>query len=173
MLKLFMFYVGGKMATGNTELHDVRFSLGETAQDCHRDLRHQWWGTPESLHIDCWGQVEHADGYDVLLTPSAGTPSARKLFFVNLGGYDPSQFTELHHNLLLVETDKVAAKARALQLISSWEHPHRDHLFEVEHLLDLSGVLAARGVGLQLSPSTEQKPFTFACGYWPIGQTAP
>jgi hypothetical protein len=170
VLKLFMFYVGGKIATGNTELHDVRFSLGETVEDCHRDLRAQWWGTPESLHIDCWGVVEHADGHVVLLAPAARASTTLKLFFVNLGGYDPSQFTELHHNLLLVETDKAAAKARALLLISSWKHPHRDNLFEVEHMLDLSGVLAAQGIVLQLSPATEQKPFTFQCGYWPIGQ---
>ena len=62
-MKLFMFYVGGNCGNSNVELHDVRFSIGETAEDCHDDLRRQWWGDPESLHLDCWGAVEQADGF--------------------------------------------------------------------------------------------------------------
>ena len=36
-----------------------------------------------------------------------------KLFFVNLGGYDPDEFTELHKNVLLVAPDAKTAKAKA------------------------------------------------------------
>lgn len=38
-----MFYVGGNCGNSNVELHDVRFSIGETPEDCHDDLREQWW----------------------------------------------------------------------------------------------------------------------------------
>ncbi len=62
-MKLFMFYVGGNCGNSNVELHDVRFSVGETPQDCYADLRRQWWGDAKSLHLDCWGEVEQADGY--------------------------------------------------------------------------------------------------------------
>ncbi|MGC1555455.1 MAG: DUF1543 domain-containing protein, partial [Bradyrhizobium sp.] len=55
-----MFYVGGNCGNSNVELHDVRFSIGEAAEDCHDDLRRQWWGEPRSLHLDCWGAVEQA-----------------------------------------------------------------------------------------------------------------
>ncbi|WP_348539988.1 DUF1543 domain-containing protein [Rhizobium sp. rho-13.1] len=57
-MKLFMFYIGGDCGNSNIELHDVRFSIGETAEDCRDDLRNQWWGDPKSLHLDCWGAVE-------------------------------------------------------------------------------------------------------------------
>ena len=60
-MKLFMFYVGGDCGNSNVELHDVRFSIGNAPEDCYEDLRQQWWGTPESLHLDCWGPVEQAD----------------------------------------------------------------------------------------------------------------
>ena len=40
-MKLFMFYVGGDCGNANVELHDVRFSVGETAEDCFDDLRRQ------------------------------------------------------------------------------------------------------------------------------------
>ena len=74
-MKLFMFYVGGNCGNSNVELHDVRFSIGETQEDCHEDLRKQWWGNPESLHLDCWGAVEQADGFDVALTKEAAADS--------------------------------------------------------------------------------------------------
>jgi hypothetical protein len=41
-MKLFMFYVGGDCGNSNIELHDVRFSAGETPEACHEDLRRQW-----------------------------------------------------------------------------------------------------------------------------------
>jgi hypothetical protein len=62
-MKLFAFYVGGKTETSNTELHDMRFAVGEGMEDCYESLRGQWWGTPESLHIDCWSEITHSDGY--------------------------------------------------------------------------------------------------------------
>ena len=66
-MKLFMFYIGGDCGNSNIELHDIRFSVGETAEDCRDDLRRHWWGEPKSLHLDCWGEVEQADGFDVSL----------------------------------------------------------------------------------------------------------
>ena len=107
-MKLFMFYVGGDCGNSNIELHDVRFSAGETPEACHEDLRRQWWGTPKSLHLDCWGAVEQADGYDITLSPARTEQSEMKLFFLNLGGYDPDNFEELHRNVLLVATHSIS-----------------------------------------------------------------
>jgi hypothetical protein len=70
-LNLFSFYIGGKYRNSNIELHDIRFSVGEKAEDCYEDLRRQWWGDPESLHLDCWGRVNQADGFDVTVTAAA------------------------------------------------------------------------------------------------------
>jgi hypothetical protein len=86
-LNLFMFYVGGKYRNCNIELHDIRFSVGETAQDCYEDLRRQWWGAPESLHLDCWGRVSQADGFDVTVTANAAD-TGEHLFFAKMSGYD-------------------------------------------------------------------------------------
>src|SRR5258708_39726848 len=98
-MKLFMFYVGGDCGNSNVELYDVRFSIGSAPEDCYEDLRRQWWGTPNSLHLDCWGPVEQADGFDVTLTAEPLGEQACRLFFVNLGGYNPLQFGCLHQKL--------------------------------------------------------------------------
>jgi hypothetical protein len=169
-VKLFMFYIGGNCGNSNIELHDVRFSIGENPEDCYEDLRRQWWGEPKSLHLDCWGVIEQADGFDVTVTASPPPSNSGSLFFVNLGGYDPSEFSELHRNVLLVAADASAAKVRALAEIQGWTEPHRDKAFEVEKTLDVSA-LAAQGPGcyLTLTTAKDAKRFNFVCKYRPIG----
>ena len=169
-MKLFMFYVGGNCGNSNVELHDVRFSIGEVAEDCYDDLRHQWWGEPTSLHLDCWGAVEQADGYDIDLSLSPSQDRGPKLFFVNLGGYDPAEFTELHKNVLIVAMDEVTAKAKAKAQIDHWRKPHRDRLFEIEKAIDIGDQTQHHGHHLILRPATREKPFQFRCDYRLIGK---
>src|ERR1700748_3614067 len=137
-MKLFILYVGGDCSNANVELHDVRFSVGETAEDCFDDLRRQWWGEPKSLHLDCWGAVEQADGYDIALSTEPSDGAEGKLFFVNLGGYDPAEFSELHRNVLIVAADDVAAKAKAKAQIKDWHKPHPERLFEILNYIALT-----------------------------------
>lgn len=167
-MKLYMFYVGGDCGNSNVELHDVRFSIGDTPEDCHEDLRRQWWGDADSLHLDCWGAVEQADGFDIALTHDKQTESADRLFFINLGGYDPAEFGELHRNILLVTPDANLAKERAKAQIKHWSMPHRDQLFDVEKAVDISALMQRYGYSLRLTRATREKPFTFVCKYLPI-----
>lgn len=169
LVKLFMFYVGGNCGSSNVELHDVRFSIGATAEDCYADLRRQWWGDPESLHLDSWGEVLQADGYDIAVVKGDALPTADRLFFVNLGGYDHGEFGELHKNLLLVAPDAQAAKVRALAQIEDWFLPHKDKIFEVEKAIDLSALAGASGYSLNLAKASCEKQFSFVCNYVPIG----
>jgi hypothetical protein len=169
-MKLFMFYVGGNCANSNVELHDVRFSIGRAAEDCYDDLRRQWWGEPRSLHLDCWGAVEQADGYDIVLSNQPSDEAEQQLFFVNLGGYDPAEFTELHKNVLIVARDEVAAKAKAKAQINHWRKPHRDRLFEIEKTIDIGAQMQHHGYHLILRPAAQEKPFRFECDYRLIGQ---
>ena len=168
-MKLFMFYVGGNFGNSNVELHDVRFSIGQTAEGCYDDLRRQWWGEPKSLHLDCWGAVEQADGYDIELSTQPPEDVKQKLFFVNLGGYDPSEFTELHRNVLIVSPADAAAKAKAKTQINHWQKPHRDRLFEIEKTLDVSAQMQRRGYHLILRLAKQEASFQFECDYRLIG----
>jgi Domain of Unknown Function (DUF1543) len=169
-MKLFMFYVGGNCGNSNVELHDVRFSIGRRLEDCFDDLRRQWWGEPASLHLDCWGAVEQADGYDIAFSTEPSQAGEHKLFFVNLGGYDPAEFTELHRNLLIVAADEKTAKAKAKTQINHWQKPHRDNLFEIEKALDVSAQMQGHGHYLILQPAIAEKPFQFQCDYRPISR---
>jgi Domain of Unknown Function (DUF1543) len=171
-LKLFAFYVGGETENSNVELHDIRFAVGDRMEDCYESLRKQWWGTPKSLHIDCWMKSTHADGHAVQLRlePFVGK---ERLFFANLGGYDMDQFTELHSNVFVIAPDKDSAKKRSLSTITHWTKNHRDTLFEVEHILGLDTVAAPHGLHVHLTPSPDSPPPAFVTGcYIKIGLPA-
>jgi hypothetical protein len=167
-MKLFMFHVGGHCGSSNVELHDVRFSVGETPEDCYADLRRQWWGDPGSLHLDSWGEVLQADGYDISIVRGGAPETGDKLFFVNLGGYDAGEFGELHKNLLIVAADARAAKAKALAHVNGWFKPHKDRIFEVEKAVDITEALGSEGYALTLTPASSERTFSFTCYYLPI-----
>jgi hypothetical protein len=168
-MKLFMFVIGGDCRNSNVELHDVRFAVGRNVEDCYPELRRQWWGEPQSLHLDAWMEVTQADGYDIALSDMPAPDNDAKLFFINLGGYDPTQFGELHKNLLLVASNRDMAKARALTRVTEWQTPHKDAIFELDKALDLSEDLARHGVHLHFRPASREKEQKFVCRYVPLG----
>ena len=163
-LKLWVIMVGGYPDGAHVEVHDVRFIAGDTLEDCFDDIKAQWWGgNPARLHIDAWGALEWADGHGV----SIGTtppPNDLKLWFANLGGYDPTVFDELHKNVFVVAPDQNEAKKRALKMVEGWTSPHRDVLCEVETTVDVAGALAD-GMFIHLDPDAAEKPFHFEACY--------
>ena len=173
MLKLWAVYVGGWAGSGsneaNIELHDMRFVLAETIEDAYDDLRAQWWGRPDSLHLDAWGALESADGHDIVLKPEQPPKDANKLYFVNLGGYDDT-FTELHKNVFVVAENDSKAKVKALKQILDWGSHHRDNLFEIEKMMQLNDVAAKHGLHIHLVPTDHPKPFEFKAKFVPIGE---
>ncbi|RYD47346.1 MAG: DUF1543 domain-containing protein, partial [Sphingomonadales bacterium] len=115
-MKLFAIYIGGEHPGAHIEVHDVRFVVAAHIRDTYDQLRAEWWGTPGTLHVDCWAEIDHADGFDVTLRPEP-SKAREKLYFVNLGGYDGEDFAEKHKNLFVVAATVADAKARAIQSI--------------------------------------------------------
>ena len=94
-MQLFLVVLGGRIDGCHIELHDVRFVVGTSIEDTLPQLRQQWFGRRRGLHIDSWLAVRAVAGWRVELhsAPSAGP---ERLWFVNRGGYDPSQLAEQH-----------------------------------------------------------------------------
>lgn len=166
-MKLFAIYIGGEMQGANIEVHDVRFVVAPSIEETYAILRSQWWGVPRSLHIDCWAELTHADGYDITLStePSADTP---KLYFVNLGGYEPIEFAERHRNVFVVAESESKAKTRALRQVRNWIEPHRDDLYEAEHVFALDCAADEQRLFIHLTPTEEPREIEFTCQYIPI-----
>ena len=163
-----MFYIGGDFANSNVELHDVRFAVGSDYGACLEDLRRQWWGDPKTLHIDAYAEISHADGFDVTLV-KAPAEQNEKLFFLNMGGYDPAEFGELHRNVLLVGSSLHDVQRRALtDARRAWKSPHKDSAFEVEKAICLNDMVRGSGLHIQLTPAALHRPLDFTCRYQKI-----
>jgi len=169
MKKLFIIYIGGAHQNSLIELHDMRFVVANHIEETWQVLRENWWGTPASLHLDAWGILNYADGFDIQIADQPSLGNDKKLYFANLGGYDPSQFTELHKNIFVVAEDAVQAKQKAIQKIAEWNSAHRDYLYDVDTLLDVNH-LVGDGHHLHLIPTQQKKDFEFVCRYTPIGK---
>ena len=163
-MKLHAIYVGGDMKGANIELHDMRFIIAETIEQTYDALRDQWWGTPESLHIDCWAELSQVDGYDITLSyePYHG---AEKLFYVNLGGYDLNEFTELHKNMFVVAQSESKAKISALKTVRHWQSFHRDNLYQAEKAFLINDATWTQGLNIHLVKSDVDAMFKFHCKY--------
>lgn len=169
-MKLFVIYIGGSHEKSLVELHDMRFVVANTIEETYDALRQSWWGIPTTLHLDAWGVLEYADGHNIQISKEPSGRQMNKLYFVNLGGYDQQQFTELHKNVFVVASDEVQAKQKAVQQITEWESPHRDYLHQVESILNLNEVLAKENHYLHLKEDNHIKSFEFTCRYTPIGK---
>ena len=153
---LFLVVLGGRLPGVNIELHDVRFVAGDSIEATLPQLRRQWFGARRGLHLDSWMAVRFVDGFRVELReePFAGP---ERLWFVNMGGYDPGQLAEQHAFGLFVAASPQAARAaaRRVMLPEALER-HKDDLHGVEELL-------GEGEGCQrwavhLIPDCHQQP---------------
>ncbi len=165
-MKLFAIYIGGEHPRAHIEIHDIRFVVAATIRDTYDQLRAEWWGTPGTLHIDCWAEIDHADGHDVVL--STAPPTGReRLYFVNLGGYDGKDFAEKHKTVFVVATSVTEAKARAMSTVAHWQDAHRDDLYEADQAFALDTMIGDR-LHIHLTASDVSKPPRFTCRYTPL-----
>ena len=145
----------------------MRFIIAEKIEDTFEDIKSSWWGDPKTLHIDCWGELKSADGYNITLRKEP-PKSEDKLYFVNLGGYSETEFTELHKNVLVVAPRESKAKVRALKQILDWKSHHKDYQFEVEHLFSISKVAAEKNLYIHLEKTDNPEPFEFTAKFMPL-----
>jgi hypothetical protein len=174
-MKLFAIYIGGTHEQALVELHDMRFVIAETIEGTYEQLRKSWWGVPKSLHIDSWGVLEYADGYHIEIKAEPAPVRVEKLYFINLGGYDLEQFTELHKNVFIVANGEAEAKEKAKKLITDWTLPHKDYLFDIENLVDINQVMGSETNSndrwyVHLNPTQKSIPFKFSSDYLPLGK---
>ena len=156
--QLFLVVLGGRTATSHIELHDVRFVAGASIDDTLQELRRQWFGRREGLHLDSYMAVRAIDGWAVSLRREPAAPRPERLWFVNLGAYRPDSLAELHHFGLVVARSPQAAKAAAKrQWLAGSQQQHKDDLCAVDDCLAIEQLelLGGERWHVQLDPHPE------------------
>ncbi|MGY2288608.1 DUF1543 domain-containing protein [Pseudomonas sp. SDO528_S397] len=135
---LFVVMLGGKHPRAKIEVHDVVFAVANTLQDAYPQLRDAWFASPKGVHVDAWMEVDGVDGWKVQLShlaPNAGDP---RLYFLNLGGYEPGSFGEAHHyRLVVARSAKEAAAQGKRQMLATWTQPHTDAVLDIDDCLPI------------------------------------
>ncbi len=146
---LFLVVVGGRSPKANIELHDVRWVIGTKIEDTFDQLRNDWFGSNNGLHIDSYKKIDSIDGYKINIRNKVNRESKnktlkkerisnKKLWFVNIGGYDPSSMQEKHEFGLVVASSPSEAKNKAK---SKWlidcKKKHKDDISVVKNFTDV------------------------------------
>ena len=146
---LFLVVLGGTAKKANVELHDVRWVTGSKIEDTYEVLRKDWFGTLKGLHIDSYKKINYVDGYKINLKnientkirnnkPVIGISGKKNLYFVNIGGYDPSSMQEKHEFGLVVASSSLEAKNKAKsKWLNSCKKKHKDNIHSLRYLFSL------------------------------------
>ncbi len=138
-LSLFIVVLGGRISNSNIEIHDVRWVIGESIEATFPELRKQWLGKINGLHIDSYKRIRYIDGYKIIISKAKkeNSDESKKenesLWFINLGGYDPKKMYEEHEFTLVVAQKAIDAKKKAKkQWLSNLEKKHNDNLSSIK-----------------------------------------
>ena len=156
---LFLVVLGGRADKANVELHDVRWVVGSQIEDTFNDLRNNWFGSIDGLHIDSFKKIEYIDGYKINLKifdknkiKNKQSPnqinSQHNLWFVNIGGYDPSSMQEKHEFGLVVASSSFEAKNKAIsKWLSGCRKKHKDDIASLNTLISCDDCKVIKNIG--------------------------
>lgn len=117
-LKLYMVLVGCRPKGRYTEQHDVFFGIGRSLKELVPQINAFWPEMRGAFHIDAWREVTQVNGFGVEIEETKEAPeNTHHLFFINLGGYRPGEFEELHYKMLVAAADSAKAIAVAKQTV--------------------------------------------------------
>jgi len=156
---LYLVVLGGRAKKANIELHDVRWVVGSKIEDTFDTLRNDWFGSPRGLHIDSYKKIKYVDGYKINLINIEKDKIEEKqlvqknktkkyLWFVNIGGYNPTCMQEKHEFGLLTASNKLEAKniAKSKWLIGC-KKKHKDDLASLDMLISCDDCELTKKIG--------------------------
>ena len=156
---LFLVVLGGRAEKANVELHDVRWVVGSKIEDTFDVLRNDWFGKFEGLHIDSYKKIKHVDGYKINLKNIENNKlkenklysvnnTRKNLWFVNIGGYDPSSMQEKHEFGLVVASSQLEAiKIAKSKWLRGFKKKHKDDIADLQILIGCDDCELVKKIG--------------------------
>ena len=78
-MKLFYVIIGATPKGRNIEQHDVFFGIAEKFEDLIPEIKTFW--SEAKIHIDCYQEVQFADGYEIKIIEKTSEIAENNLFF--------------------------------------------------------------------------------------------
>lgn len=173
-MNLYMIQIGFRLPGMNTEGHDTLFVIAESQVEAYKMVKAR---RDYAEHVDTCLEVHQVEDQEVLVTAQP-YEQALKLWFLNLGGYRPGQFGEVHKCLLLTGKTLDEAKAKAKKdpfftdegmVTDPTAAPHIDDKHRLDEGIDdvlcLSDSLEH---GIELRPATTQLENPLTIAYTPL-----
>lgn len=168
-MDLFIFAIGGNAGKSNIEVHDIQFVVAEKPEDAPGQ-NYERIGLVIRIKFILMAMLVYIG---LMVTKSvsqksANTPSAKKLYFVNVGAYNHTELAELHAFDFFVADNAAEAKEKALRsLLSGEDQQHKDNLKDVDDCKVLSQI---DEYYIHLEPQKKGNKFIPEWqGYQPIG----
>ena len=194
-MKLFMLKIGARPQGRLIEQHDVMFVIANSLSETIESVNQHWPAVKNNWHLDAWREVKRVGDYQILLSKQSLSKDGlskdnaladniladdrvdnkldsqgKQLYFVNLGGYLPGQFEEVHYKTLVIaETlGKATAQVKKTAFYQDYTFDNVDiaksgvatsHVDD-KHQLDLDDIhcvadLLPKDVALTIQPLTE------------------
>ena len=141
------------------------------------------------MHIDSYKKIKYLDGYKINLRnvenfqisnnkSSNKCKTKKNLWFVNVGGYDPSSMQEKHEFGLVIAKNKLEAKniAKSKWLIG-YKKKHKDDIASLETLISCNDCKLIKKIDnweIELTPNKnfmEENTYPDWYGYQKIDET--
>lgn len=151
--KLYMLLLGSRAPGRNVEQHDFFFGIAHSLKELIPAIKKFWPEAKNNIHIDGYREVTSVDGYrvSVRLKIESSTEPGKRLFFINLGGYQENKFEEQHYTILTVKDNRAQASKEAKETFFYKHHGFKgaeshiddkygidvDDLYQIEDILSL------------------------------------
>jgi hypothetical protein len=138
-LKLFMVLLGANPKGRIVEQHDYFFGVATSLKGLIPAIKASWPEAGNTIHVDGWREVNFVDGYQVnVVAKGLDEVNEKRLFFINLGGYQSGDLKETHHIMLTVQNDRLPAIKESMKTLFyktnsiRGAHAHIDEKFGVD-----------------------------------------
>jgi hypothetical protein len=110
-MKLYLLLLGAEVPGRVVEQHDFFLGIADSLAALIPEVKAFWPEAGASLHIDGWREVTKVGDYAVRVIGKEDQDNipARRLFFLNLGGYTSGKLEEQHYTVLTVQESRLKA----------------------------------------------------------------